>query len=65
MKMPSVELDNCIKCTGCVELCPEVFRMNDFGYIEVTDLAEYPEAGVNEAINFCPTQCISWDGFVP
>ena len=60
MKIPIVELPNYIKCAGCIEICPEVFKLNDFDYIEVADLGEYPETMVDEAINFCPNQGISW-----
>lgn len=45
---------------GCVEICPEVFRYNDAGYIEIIDLSDFPEKEVNEAIMFCPEDCISW-----
>jgi ferredoxin len=60
MKIPVVELSDCILCGVCVEACPEVFRMNAAGYIEVMDLAAYPEKEVNEAIKHCPADCIDW-----
>ncbi|MDY6830477.1 MAG: ferredoxin [Thermodesulfobacteriota bacterium] len=60
MKQPVVELSDCILCEVCREVCPSVFRLNDAGYIEVADLAVYPEAGVNEAIANCPAGCIAW-----
>lgn len=60
MKIPVVELSDCIKCEVCVEACPRVFRLNDAGYIEVADLSEYPESEVEEAIRNCPTDCIGW-----
>ncbi len=61
MKIPVVELSECIKCEICIEACPSVFRMNDAGYVEVVDLARYPEQEVNEAIKNCPANCISWN----
>ena len=61
MKSPLVELSECIKCGVCVEICPEVFRMNDAGYIEVIGLTNYPESDVNEAIKYCPVDCIFWE----
>jgi len=61
MRTPTVELSECIKCGVCVELCPEVFRMNDAGYINVIDLPDYPENDVNDAIKYCPVDCIYWD----
>jgi ferredoxin len=61
MRTPTVELSECIKCGVCVEFCPEVFRMNDAGYVNVIDLPDYPENDVNDAIKYCPVDCIFWD----
>jgi len=58
MKVPIVELSECIACGVCVETCPEIFRFNDTGYIEVIELAVYPEPNVNDAIKYCPVDCI-------
>ena len=60
MKIPVVELSDCIKCEICVEVCPIVFRINDAGYIDVADLSSYPEPEVEEAIKNCPADCIHW-----
>ena len=60
MKIPVVELSDCIKCEVCVEVCPAVFGMNDAGYIDVVDLSSYPEPEVEEAIKNCPADCIYW-----
>ncbi|MFC1881796.1 ferredoxin [Thermodesulfobacteriota bacterium] len=60
MKTPLVELSDCISCCVCAEVSPEVFRLNDAGYIEITELKTYPEDEVNDAIKYCPTDCISW-----
>ena len=60
MKKPIVELSDCIACGVCVEVSPDVFRLSDAGYIEIAELASYPEDEVNEAIKYCPTDCISW-----
>jgi ferredoxin len=60
MKIPVVELSDCIKCEVCVEVCPAVFRLNDAGYIDVVDLSSYPEPEVEEAIKNCPADCIYW-----
>jgi len=62
MRKPSIDQGECILCEICVEVCPEVFRLNDLGYIEVADLSSYPEEGVDEAIKNCPSLCISWEG---
>ena len=60
MKIPVVELSDCILCGVCVEACPQVFRLNEAGYIEVIDLTDYPEKDVNEAVKHCPADCIYW-----
>ena len=62
MKRPAVDIGTCTVCMGCVELCPDVFRLNeDTGYIEVIDLPEYPGDCVDEAIKYCPQDCIVWE----
>ncbi|MEE4266081.1 MAG: ferredoxin [Desulfobacteraceae bacterium] len=61
MKQPVIELSDCISCGVCAEVSPEVFRLSDAGYIEVVELDSYPEDEVNDAIKYCPTDCISWD----
>ena len=51
----------CTLCGGCIEVCPQVFSENDFGHIAVADLDSYPEDEVNEAIKYCPEDCITWE----
>lgn len=60
MKKPIVELSDCIACGVCAEVSPEIFKLSDAGYIEIAELAIYPADEVNEAIKYCPTDCISW-----
>lgn len=60
MKVPVVELSDCIECGICTELWPEVFRMNEAGYVEVIEMPKYPQAAVDEAIKNCPADCIYW-----
>jgi ferredoxin len=61
MKIPVVELSDCISCGICVDVCPAAFRMNDMDYVEIIDLPQYPENEVDEAIKNCPKDCISWN----
>jgi ferredoxin len=61
MKIPIVELSDCILCGVCTEACPTVFKLNETGYIEVIQLSSYPEDEVNEAVKNCPTDCIYWE----
>ena len=42
-------------------MAPSVFKLNDAGYIEVAELDVYPEDEVNEAIKYCPVDCIIWE----
>lgn len=57
-----IDEEECIGCGSCEEICPEVFKLN-----EDTDKAEVikPEGGpeelIEEAIDTCPVDCISWE----
>jgi ferredoxin len=63
MKTPVVDVAACTLCMGCVEVCPDVFRLNDaLGIIEVADLHLYPAGSVDEAIKYCPEDAIEWNG---
>jgi ferredoxin len=61
MNRPTVDIGACSLCEGCIEVCPSVFFINHMGYVEVAPLAEYPESMVDEAIKYCPEDCISWE----
>jgi len=61
LKIPVVELSDCILCKVCVEVCPDVFRLNAAGYIEVANLSDFPQTEVDEAIKNCPVDCIYWE----
>jgi ferredoxin len=61
MKRPVVDIGSCTLCMGCVEVCPEVFRLTSAGYVEVADLEDYPREAVDEAIKYCPADCIQWE----
>lgn len=52
-----VNLDDCIGCGVCSQICPEVFEMDeDAGKIKVV----HPEGSecTQEAIDSCPVSCI-------
>ncbi|MFV0348538.1 MAG: ferredoxin [Halodesulfovibrio sp.] len=56
-----LDANECIACESCVELCPEAFRMSSGNeYAEVID-PETKADCVEDAINTCPVQCISWE----
>ena len=61
MSVPVVDIGSCTLCMGCVEVCPDVFQMNDAGYIAVVEMDIYPREAVDEAIKYCPEDCISWE----
>jgi len=58
----SVDEEECIGCGSCEEICPEVFEID-----EETDKARVirseggPEDLIDEAIESCPVDCISWE----
>lgn len=60
-RVPSLDFGKCVECEACLELCPDVFKRNQAGYIEVAALEAYPEECVQEAINCCPSDCIAWE----
>jgi ferredoxin len=60
-RIPALDLGRCTDCEGCIAVCPQVFRRSGAGYIEIADLDGYPEECVQEAINCCPTDCITWE----
>jgi ferredoxin len=61
VKRPVVDMADCTLCMGCVAVCPEVFSLNEAGYIAVADLPAYPTALVDEAIKYCPEDAIHWE----
>jgi len=61
MKIPAIDLGECVDCEACLELCPALFRRNDAGYIEVVELPGYPEEEIEEIIKNCPGGCITWE----
>ena len=61
-RTPTVDLSRCTLCEACLAVCPEVFVMNSAGYIEVAELSRYPEECIEEAMKYCPADCIDWEG---
>lgn len=58
-KNPFVNED-CIWCSACVAICPDVFELNDEWKAFALELPEYEESDVNDAISACPVAAISW-----
>jgi len=61
MKRLIIDLSQCTQCLACVEAYPEVFRLNDAGFVEIIEHSDYPEDEVEEAIKYCPEDCILWE----
>jgi len=60
-KTPVVDQEECISCGLCVEVCPEVFRLNDRDVSEVYNPTGAPEGKIQEAMDCCPVQCLHWE----
>jgi ferredoxin len=61
MKVPVIDLADCTLCGGCYDIYPELFRLNDAGFVEVAEMNCYPQADVDDAIKLCPQDCIHWE----
>ncbi len=57
----SIDRDNCIGCSLCVETCPEVFRMaeDDLAEVYLDSIPEAAEETAKEAENTCPVSVIT------
>ncbi|MDT8441416.1 MAG: ferredoxin [Desulfuromonadales bacterium] len=70
-RTPVVDQECCIGCEVCVQICPEVFRMDDEEGAEhdhghdhksvVHNPTGAPEAKIERAMDNCPSACIYWD----
>jgi ferredoxin len=45
----------------CEEICPDVFHINDDGISEVQEPHGATAELIQEAIDECPVNCISWE----
>uniref|UniRef100_A0A7V4LC26 Ferredoxin n=1 Tax=Desulfobacca acetoxidans TaxID=60893 RepID=A0A7V4LC26_9BACT len=60
-RIPVIDTDACIACGNCEAVCPEVFHLReDLSHSEVVNPFGAPEARIQDAIDQCPAQCISW-----
>ncbi|MEZ4598630.1 MAG: ferredoxin [Syntrophotaleaceae bacterium] len=60
-KTPYVDKDVCISCNLCVDMLPEVFKLDEDNLAEVHDPNGAPEEKIQEAIDSCPVSCIHWE----
>ena len=57
-----IDEDECVGCEACVELCPEVFEFDDDTEKAIVIMAEGgDEESIQEAIDSCPSECITWE----
>lgn len=59
-KIPYVDKKECISCGLCVEMVPEVFKLDDEDLAEVFDPEGASENNIQEAVDACPVSCIHW-----
>ena len=62
MRIPEIDLSECVLCEICMDLSPDVFKLNDSNYIEIANFENYheKETEIDEAIKNCPKDCIKW-----
>ncbi len=54
-----IDADECVACGTCVEICPDVFEMDDGDdAARVIKPSGGPDEEIQEAIDSCPVQCI-------
>lgn len=60
MKTAKVDKDHCIGCGHCVAIAEKTFFLNEEGKSEVKENPKDTEEKIQEAIDSCPVQVISW-----
>ncbi|MCX5896712.1 MAG: ferredoxin [Proteobacteria bacterium] len=60
-RIPYVDQDECTGCGMCEEICPDVFHINDDGISEIQEPHGATAELIQEAIDECPVNCISWE----
>ena len=59
MKHITIDSYLCNGCGGCVELCPEIFRLSEMtGKAELVTYEPQITDDVYQAVNLCPEKCI-------
>jgi len=56
-----VDVDECVGCEACVEVCPGMFVMGVCDLAQVQNPEGAGESEVEAAMELCPTNCIHWE----
>jgi ferredoxin len=59
-KVPVIDAEACTGCELCCEAAPNTFAMNDDGISEVVNPAGDSEELIQQSIDECPVEAISW-----
>ena len=60
-KVPVVDQSACTSCGLCTEIAPKTFRLNDQDLAEAYNPKGDPKDLIQEAIDSCPVEAISWE----
>jgi ferredoxin len=61
-RIPVIEIEDCIGCGSCVDLCPEVFMLlESIEKVQVINPQGCPQEKIEEAVELCPVHCIHWE----
>ena len=61
MKVPVVDQDQCTGCGLCSDIAAKTFELNADDVSEVIDPQGDDEDTIQEAIDGCPVECITWE----
>jgi ferredoxin len=59
-KIPVVDQEKCTGCGTCASIAEDCFVLNDDEKAEVTDASACSEDDIQEAIDTCPEEAITW-----
>jgi len=60
-KCVKVDSNTCIGCTLCTQICPNVFEMQNDGKSKAVNACNDTSEKLEQAIEACPVDAISWD----